>query len=234
MSAPPRMIRTFASKIEQLDDHVLSARYVPYGETAEVVELDALGRIDKYREGFRFGAFTRQAAITEPGWLRRIAMKHLHEGGLGFVGQTQALHERDDGLYGDVSILSSKYADVDELLRDGTDGISIEFHALRGGTKIEDGVRWRTAAHLYAVTIEPVGAYAGARVLSLRDTPEDVDDAIGDDEQREIDEAEQQAADEAADAEREQQRAAHEAWLAGALEAQRALNARFGLDNVDA
>lgn len=230
MSTPPRLHRSYVTQFEQKDDHMLTARFVPYDEVATVVDEDA-GQIDVYQEGFRPGAFSRQATIKEQGWLRRISMKHLHDGGLGFIGQTQALHERDDGLYGDVSILSSKHRDVDELLSQGTDGISIEFHALRGGTKIENGVRWRTAAHLYAVTIEPVGAYAGAKVLSLRDVPDDVE-ATSDAQERQVAEQAQQLADEAKIEEAKQRRAEHEAWLEQQLEAQRELNSRFGLDSL--
>lgn len=165
-------------------DHTLSARFVPYGEVADVFDRLPDGNVDRYREAFVPAAFARQAATRERGVLARIHMRHLHDRneGIGFIGPVTALRDEPDGLYGDVHVISSRADDVDGLLRNGVDGVSIEFHSPKGGTTERDGVRWRSRAVLWAVSLEPQGAYSTARVLSYRDDGPDDDDEVDDDD----------------------------------------------------
>lgn len=178
------LVRSFTPSEMSFDDHVLSGRLVPYGEVADVADMLPDGTIDRYREGFELGAFARQATSRERGVLNRVSMRHLHDrgDGLGFLGHLTALREEADGLYGSVPVIASRAQDVDGLIRNGVDGLSIEFHSPKGGTNERDGVRWRSRAVLWAISLEPVGAYAGARVLSYREPmPGDEDDDEGDD-----------------------------------------------------
>lgn len=223
------------------DGKAIEARFIPYNEVATVVDEER-GRLVKYREGFDPGVFAKQVSTSEPGNLNRIVMRHLHDAayGLGYLGQVASLQDGSDGLYGAVPIIKSRQGDVAELLEQGVDSISIEFHELRNGTAMRDGVRWRTNAHLFALALEPVGAYRNAKVLAYRGgdiDPDDVDDADEELDEEARAEAERVAADalaadEHAAEERHERAAAHELWLAEQLEAQTKLNERYGIESA--
>jgi HK97 family phage prohead protease len=189
MSATPApiLVRAFTTDLQMTGPRTLTAQFVPWNLPTEVADRSETGKLDIYVEGFRRGAFDGQATSSEPAVLRRVGFKHAHVGGLGFLGHLTALRNTDDGLEGDVSILRSKADDVADLLDSGIDGVSMEFQVLRGGEQREDGVRWRTRAHLHAVALEAQQAYAGARVLAFR---EEIDEQLAT-------EAEAQAAEEA-------------------------------------
>jgi len=172
--AVPHLHRAFGLAADvDLTGRTLSARFVPYGVVADVVDVFD-GQAVRYREGFDPGAFAVQATSREPGVARRIAMRHLHGRGegLGYLGSVSALHEQPDGLHGDVLLSPSRVDDVADLLAQGVDGVSVEFHSPAGGTQTRDGVQWRTRAVLHAVSLEPQAAYVGAKVLSMREATE--------------------------------------------------------------
>lgn len=164
--------RTFAIDGPDFDGRTLSGRLVPYNEVADVLDVID-GRLDRYREGFRFGAFGKQATTVEPGNLRRVGLHHTHERGLGYLGSLTGLHDAPDGLHGSFTLLRSRAPDVADLVDQGIRGLSIEFHALK--TVDEAGVRWRTRAHLSGVALEPSGAYESAQVLALRAADEEAE-----------------------------------------------------------
>jgi HK97 family phage prohead protease len=201
MSERRTFLRAFPSSIERTGTRQLTGRLVPYNVAADVLDELPNGELDIYREGFRPGAFGPQALVRERGVLSKIALIHRHEGGLGFLGPFSALREQPDGLYGDVTVLRSKADDVEDLLAAGVDELSVEFRLPRNNhTEIgDDGIRWRTRAHLDQVALEPKGAYRSAQVLAYR--------AEIDAEQREraeaaaAAEAQRQAQQRAADAE---------------------------------
>lgn len=212
------LVRAFATDVGyDANKRTLTGRFVPYGETARVADpLPDGSGLDVYDEGFRFGAFARQAQTVEPGNLARIGLVHSHDGGLGFLGPVKRLAEEEDGLYGDVSVLRSKVDDVEDLLADGVDGLSIEFLERRGGTDVDrTGVRWRTSAHLIRIALEAKGAYAGARVMALRSLPEDL--VLEDESDRIEAEAARKRADDL------------DAWIAEAQAEQERLRSRYGV-----
>lgn len=195
-------LRAFPTTLVRTGDRRLTGRLVPYNEIADVLDILEDGKPDVYREGFRSGAFATQANTKEKGVLNRISLRHRHEGdGLGYLGPFVGLREEPDGLWGDVQILRSRANDVEDLLNAGVDELSIEFRVPRGdNTSIDDnGVRWRTRAHLDGVALEPKGAYRSARVLQFRAE-------IDQEKAKEAQEAAEKAAAEAAEAE-ERQRA---------------------------
>lgn len=219
-------IRSFETGAAMLNDRVLSARFVPYGKVANVVDVLDDGTIDRYREGFTRGVFGKQAATKERGNLARIQMRHLHDrsAGVGYLGHVIGLHEEDDGLYGEVSVIPSRADDVDSMLRNGVDGMSIEFQELRNGTTVDrDGVRWRNRAALWAVSLEPVGAFAGARVLSYRADGTAIDDTELDDDTP----TDPPPPDEPPPPDDEPPGEDAEQWLASARERQAELDRRF-------
>jgi HK97 family phage prohead protease len=185
-------LRAFPTTLEASDvlpdgRRLLTGRLVPYDVKTAVLDPLPGGRFDIYEEGFRRGAFTPQ--VQQPRLWSKIGFIHSHEGGLGFLGPFTSLREEHDGLYGDVRILRSKVEDVEDLIESGVRELSVEFRLGRtGSTDVdENGVRWRTRAHLDRVALEPKGAYSEAQVLAFR--------AEMDEQQRE--EAEAQAAAEA-------------------------------------
>jgi HK97 family phage prohead protease len=164
--------RALPAVIDGYTEGVLSGRLVPYDSIAHVLDFDASGKASIYQEGFRRGAFDGQVVNgrTNKGIYTRIGLVHRHEGGMGYLGPFTALRSGDDGLYGDVKIVSSLRQDVADLIDAGVDELSVEFK-LRAApnTNIDDaGVRWRTSVHLVGVALEPKGAYSNAEVLAYR------------------------------------------------------------------
>jgi len=215
MSAPRVFMRAFPAQLEQTDDQTLTGRLVPYGVVADVLD-EVEGRYDIYREGFQRGAFDGQVltGARNKGVLTKIGLIHRHDGGLGYLGPFTALRERDDGLWGDVTILPTKAPDVAALLRAGVDELSIEFRLRKEpNTMVDDhGVRWRTSVHLDQVALEPKGAYRGAQVLAMRAEQDELD------RQRAEEAAAAEAERQTADAERDEAEAA----AAAAVERKRA------------
>jgi HK97 family phage prohead protease len=164
------LVRAFPIALERTGPRTLTGRLVPYNQATDVADPLPDGTHDIYREGFRPNAFATQATSTERGVIARIGLAHRHENGLGYLGPFVALRETDDGLYGDVSILRSKADDVEDLLANGVNELSIEFRVPQAsGTEVDgDGTRWRVKAHLDGVALEPRGSYEQAQVLAYR------------------------------------------------------------------
>lgn len=182
----------------------LYGRLVPLNRSTRVVDVLANGKLDVYEEGFREGVFDRQMADTA--MIRRIAFWHTHDhqDGAGYFGPATNLEQRDDGIYGSFRILTSKRADLRDLMDEGVVNLSIEFKERSGGTAVDDdGVRWRTSAHLHGVALDPRGAYPGAEVLAFRSVDDLVEEYQAEQEQA----REREAAEAAEAAERERQEA---------------------------
>jgi hypothetical protein len=203
--------RTFPAELSFAEGRLVG-RLVPFDATATVHDLSTTGGVVQYVEGFRHGAFSRQATSSEPGVLRRVMLKHEHDGGMGYLGPLVSLDERADGLYGEFRVLPSMREDVAELHSLGIAELSVEFLERKNGTAVDDaGVKWRTDVHLGGVALVPQGAYgaSGARVLAMRA----YDDLIA-----------EQAAETAAEVEAE--RARHAAEVAAAEQAEQEAEAR--------
>lgn len=164
-------IRSFPTAVEFNEGRLL-ARLVPYDAVAKVADLNPDGRIEQYTEGFRKGAFDRQVLTTEPGVLQRVLLTHEHGGDR--LGPLVGLEERDDGLYGEFKVFPSRRDDVVMMSDVGIREMSVEFLDRKGGTVVEDGVRWRTDVHLHGAALVAQGAYgaAGAGVLAMRSLDE--------------------------------------------------------------
>jgi hypothetical protein len=218
-------IRTVPVELE-LSEGQLFGRLVPYGVVAQVADLTPSGDLDIYDEGFRKGAFARQAASTEPGVLRRVALRYEHDNPLR-EGVLISLEERDDGAYGEFMILPSYRNNWRALYDAGINELSVEFRERKEiGTSIEDDVRWRVDAQLVGTALVAQGAYGavGAEVLSMRS----LDEILA--EQR----AEREAAKERAAAEAEAAAAEVAAAEAAAAEEAAAEERRRALAEVEA
>ena len=202
--------RAMPTTLERVDKRTLACRYVPFGVTAVAVDPTPDGGLDRYHEEFAPSVFDRQiaAAAKAGGVLQRITLidEHTSESG-SKVGYTVALRREADGIYGEARLLPSRIDDVDALLEDGIDKLSVEFLPHRGGTKLmRDGVRLRTDAHLLKVALVPQGAYEGSEVLAMREA----DDLVA-----QVDAEYQAVADDL------------DAWLAEAAASQAQWNARL-------
>lgn len=167
------LFRSIATTLERTDRRTLEGLFMPWDVATPVIDIDPItGAPDRYREGFRAGAFDRQVSSAEPGVVRRIVLRDQHHDGLGKLGHVVSLRNEDAGLHGVVSLLPSRVLDVDALLEDEVTGLSCEFHPLGRSVRDEDGTIWRTRAHLVAVALEAQPAYADARVLAMRASDE--------------------------------------------------------------
>ena len=164
--------RSIPTTIERTDKRTLECRIVPWHVRAVAVDQLPDGKIDKYYEEFGPTAFDRQLKAAEKGGgpLQRITLVDQHHDGLGKVGFTVKARREDDGFYGTIRLLPTKVEDVEAMLEEGINKLSVEFIPHRGGTKfLDDGTRVRNDAHLFRVALEAEGAYEGAEVLALRD-----------------------------------------------------------------
>jgi HK97 family phage prohead protease len=198
-----------APDAQAADGRVLEGRLVPYGETADVTDATDQG-MERYREAFQPGAFAYQVgkALQDGSVARRVTFVDQHQGGLGKLGYALGLEERADGLYGELRVLPRQVDNVEQLLADGVDGLSVGFVPIRS-QRTADGTRLRTRCHLVHVALEAVGAYSSARVLAMRGAE---------------DELEEVRMEERAALEWEQEL---EAWMAQAQERADALHARL-------
>jgi len=214
MTAEPILVRGYTATNVRLaaDDHgarTVSGRLVPYGEVADVSDMTADG-FERYREAFAPGTFARQIDVEGTrSRAQRVAFVDQHSGGLGKVGYALSLREAADGLYGELRVLPAYVADVETMLSDGVDGLSVGFVPHRSQRQ-PDGVILRTRATLIHVALEAAGAYESAKVLAMRAAADD------DDEEAE------------AERERERYRQELEAWLGQDAERAEALHARVG------
>lgn len=171
------LLRLMPAEVTMRDAHTLTGRLVPYDTPAPVVDLLADGSIDKYREGFRTTAF--ENAFAGPHRVRLVDGHRINgDRGPDLAVATSLRHAADgSGLEGEFRMLTESDAErVANLLDVGVTGLSVGFAPARGGTHTDaDGVRWRTRALLDHVSLEAVGAYAGAEVLAFRtDEPDEL------------------------------------------------------------
>jgi hypothetical protein len=233
-------IRTVPVDLE-LSEGQLFGRLVPFDVVTKVADLTPAGALDIYDEGFRRGAFARQAGSTEPGVLKQVALRYEHDNPLR-EGVLISLEERNDGAYGEFMILPSYRNNWRALYDAGINELSVEFVEQKGGTSIEDDVRWRTNARLVGTALVARGAYGavGAEVLSMRSLDEILAEQQAEREAAkeraaaeaeaaaaEVAAAEAAVAEEAAAQERKRALAEVEAFLAEARERQADLAERY-------
>jgi phage head maturation protease len=165
--------RAMPTTLERIDKRTLACRYLPFGVKAVAVDPTPDGGLEKYIEEFAPTVLDRQinAAEKAGGVLQRITLidEHSSENGTK-IGFTVAMRREPDGIYGEARLLPSRIDDVEALLEDGVNQLSVEFLPHRGGTKLmRDGTKLRVDAHLLKVALVPEGAYAGSEVLAMRE-----------------------------------------------------------------
>ena len=178
--APERGLirRTFAAEVTAGDGRTIDVRIVPYDETIE--HNDGLGGVPRgvmYREAWSPGCFDEQMVA---GHRLKVLMNFEHERGAPNVcGKGMALRSTPDGLHGTFRALNTQAGDTAlELVNDGIlDGVSLEARAKKSirGT---DGVVRRVKAHLVNVALCREPAFAGARVLAVREAAVVIDEQL--------------------------------------------------------
>lgn len=147
-----------------LSGNELEAIFVPWNKTTRVFgDPDETG---PYDEGFRSGAFDVQ--ILRPGFSPATIPLLPRHGSSETFGHTRKLDNAEAGLHGVVAIRPSLRDDVAQMVEDGIDSVSIEFHPLQRRPRVQSGTRWRDAAVLVAVAMTPAPAYTDSKVLALR------------------------------------------------------------------
>ena len=166
MSNPPLETVTVDLELREpaaLEERIVTARLVPYGETS-------MATGNPRGERFLKGAFRRsikhRAAAKRP-----VLLFHAHDHTRA-IGQAVSLKDTDEGPIGEFRI--GRTTRGDEALTELKEGllpqVSVGFRPImeRMG---DDGAREIREAMLAEVSLAPMGAYDGAEVLQLR-TPE--------------------------------------------------------------
>lgn len=160
------LIRTFDVEIEQHDGREIYGRFVPYGQVAEVADLQPDGTVrEPYRESFERGAFSRATRAPQ-----HVELTHEHDAGiLATVGRAMEITEADDGAYATFRVFEGMVGDQAlVLVREKIlHGLSVVARTLGPGKRV-GGVVVRTACHLEAVGLTRRPAYIGAEVLAVR------------------------------------------------------------------
>lgn len=156
--------REFRGEASVGDGRTIDLRMVPFGERATVDDGEG-----PYEEEFDPAAFDGQTEHAH-----RVYLNFQHEKGIrSVVGKGVMLEARADALYGSFRALED--ADGDKallLVREGVlTGASIEFKPKKS-IRTAEGVIRRVVAHLDAVALCRVGAYASAGVLAVREQDE--------------------------------------------------------------
>lgn len=163
------LVRTFPVELAEGDGRTLETRIAPYNVSAMVSDPPDFR---PYQEMFLPGAFERQVnAANHAGRTLGIWLNFEHEQGLrGIIGRGTQLRDETDGLYG--TFRMDEGPDADKALRFVNDGeltgLSLEFRAVKGGSRWLGGVRQRLRAHIDRVSLCRFPAYEQAQVLAVR------------------------------------------------------------------
>jgi HK97 family phage prohead protease len=152
---------TFAGlelRVPDMSERIVEGIVVPYGETSFLTK-------DPRGERFRPGSLTR--TIKERGDRIKLYRSHDHSVAVGKPMQWKTTHE--GGCWAQFRIAATPAGDEVLLeVREGMlDTFSVGFlpkREIRG----PDGAREVIEAQLHEVSLCPIGAYDGARVLAMR------------------------------------------------------------------
>lgn len=147
------------------EQRIMSLLLVPYGEVSHLT---------KYPQGERFlrGAF-RKAASEFRGRKAPLYLFRSHEHNRA-VGKALNLADSPEGPVAEFRVAKTPAGDeVIEEYREGLlSAVSVGFRAVQDGINRTDGVREVREAALLEVSVLPIGAYEGAKVLEYRGTNE--------------------------------------------------------------
>lgn len=160
----PVLRREFTAEISPGEGRTADVRIVPYGETARVSDGGPA-----YDEQWMPGVFGHQLSAAN-----RVYANFEHQEGIaGIVGHGLELREAPDGFHGSFKFHETSDGDKTLMMvREGIlDGVSLEAYAVKS-VRTAAGVVQRVKANLKAVAFCRTPAFAGAKVLALREEPE--------------------------------------------------------------
>jgi uncharacterized protein len=145
-------------RLADVSQRVVEGIVVPWGEVSFLTP-------DPKGERFVRGAFTR--SVEQRGERIRLFSNHGHQRAVGRAVSWKPNHAA--GCWAAFKVRGG--ADADELLSDVADGLldafSVGFRPVRE-RRSDDGVREVLEAELHEVSLVPIGAYDGARILATR------------------------------------------------------------------
>ena len=147
-------------RVPDTSERIVEGIVVPWGETSYLTP-------DPKGERFRPGSLTR--TITERGDRVKLYRNHDHNTA---VGKSVQWKNTKAGMWAQFRIANTPPGDavLVEIQEGMLDAFSVGFVPKREA-RGEDGAREVIEAQLHEVSITPMGAYDGARVLAVR-TPE--------------------------------------------------------------
>lgn len=168
--------REFAADLKVGDGRTVDVRIVPYGERVRHND-GSHGGGQWYEEEFLEGVFDHQVNAAN-----RVHANVEHESGVnGTVGFGVLLRSvPGDGFHGTFRLLDTPAGETARQLIDAgaLDGVSLEAKEVRT-IRGADGVLRRAKANLRAIAFTRFGSYRGAKVLAMREEPEQVlDEAV--------------------------------------------------------
>ena len=147
------------------DERTVEGIAVPWGETSYLTP-------DPQGERFVAGSLTK--SIRDRGDRLKLFSSHDHSHAIGRAVKLDARHP--DGLWSSWRIFRTPYGDsaLAEIAEGALDTMSVGFRTIRS-RRGDDGAREVMEAEIHEVSVAPIGAYDGARVLAVR-TPSSNDD----------------------------------------------------------
>jgi hypothetical protein len=152
---------TFAAlelRVPDPSERIVEGVVVPWGETSFMTP-------DPKGERFMAGSLTR--SVAERGDRLKLFHAHNHDRAIGKAVNWNPDHEA--GCWAQFRIAATPQGDevLAEVNEGMLDAFSIGFRPIRS-RRGQDGAREIVEAALHEVSIAPVGAYDGARVLAVR------------------------------------------------------------------
>jgi HK97 family phage prohead protease len=145
-------------RVPDMSERIVEGIVVPWGETSYLTD-------DPRGERFRPGSLTR--TIKERGHLVKLFRSHEHGTAVGKALQWKATNE--GGCWAQFRIAATPAGDavLTEVREGMLDAFSVGFLPKRE-TRGADGAREIIEAQLHEVSLCPIAAYDGARVLATR------------------------------------------------------------------
>lgn len=140
------------------DERTVEGIAVPWGETSYLTP-------DPGGERFVAGSLTK--SVRDRGSRLKLFVGHDHTHAVGAAVKLDARHP--DGLWTQWRIFRTPYGDdaLAEMAEGALDSLSVGFRTIRH-RRGDDGAREVLEADVHEVSVAPIGAYDGARVLSIR------------------------------------------------------------------
>jgi HK97 family phage prohead protease len=164
------------------DGRTLFGRVVPYGETADIVEVDESSKdMVRYREQFLPHSLAAMAQGFKARGGDRSKSSNMFVPLLidhndrfdDLIGHAVELTDEDDGAYATFRLYDDdRITKIRSILTESHTGLSISFKDLRN-PRIIDGVVSRVQVAMNHVAATPRPAYANARIESLRNDSTD-------------------------------------------------------------